>query len=473
MSGEVGKQWELPVGVLLLLAPLAHPLLIPVVGVASHLLWFAHVLPVALVTFRLGRRGALATAGVSLLMVVGGERLLGGGYGEPAAWSTAAGLGGAVFFANALVAAFALHARRLARQYRLLFQTVSLGILLTDREGRILDANPSAAGTLGCPIPELRGLPLLFFLSNPGARSMEELERDGGWTGALEIRRGETSRVVQVFLGAVWNPETGQYQVIVSDRTAEILRDQEVQRTSKLATLGAAMAGLAHELKNPLTVILAGAESGVSSCPSPSPCGEILDIVQDQGRRMLSLLDELLGFSRAGGNGSVTRIRQFLPRLLKIQQMALPPGIRIRHRLDWSGPIPADPLKVEQVMLNLVANAADALRHSGREEGHIDIVVRREEGKVLLEVADDGPGISPPVLSILFQPFVTTRPPGEGTGLGLAISRRLARSMGGDLTAANRKEGGACFVLELPAGTATRQPLEGPPPISPQPASGG
>jgi len=105
-----------------------------------------------------------------------------------------------------------------------------------------------------------------------------------------------------------------------------------------------------------------------------------------------------------------------------------------------------------QVLLNLLVNAADAVELvTPSRPAHIGVGARRVDGGVRVVVEDNGPGFAPEVLSRLFEPFFTTKPPGKGTGLGLALCREFVSRAGGSLQAENRPEGGARFVLRMPA----------------------
>lgn len=156
MLKERGFRPWVAVGALLAL-PALHPLLIPFIGVPSHLLWWVHVLPVALVTFRRGQRRGLAMLVVSALLVLWGERVFGAGYGRPASWGTAWALTIALAATNVLVAGFAVYARRVARRYDLLFDNAASAILWTDAEDRIVAANPATGELFACGMEELRG----------------------------------------------------------------------------------------------------------------------------------------------------------------------------------------------------------------------------------------------------------------------------------------------------------------------------
>lgn len=462
------RRWErgtetLVVAVFYLL-PLAHPFLIPLVGVPSHLLWWAQVLPVALLTYRHGRLGGGLAMALSTVMVVAGERSFGMGYGSPASWETTLSLAVALQLTNVLVVVFALYARASAARYRVLFHRVNLGVIRTREDGRIIEANRTAAEILACSRSELKGENLLGIITHPPIPSMEALEARGAWEGEVEIGTGAQARTLHAFVAGIRDRDAGGFQVLLSDRSVEVLRDRELERKAKLATLGEALAGVAHELKNPLTAIIAQAQLGQMSPGATENTTDALKVVEEQGHRMKEMIGELLGFSRKETDGGETNLHELIPRLVKVHGLALGRSVRLTHTIRWEGRVAGNGTKIEQILLNLISNAGDALSEGGVEDARVRVTLEEEAGQALVVVSDNGPGIPKEVLPGIFQPFVTTKPEGQGTGLGLAISRRLARSMGGDLVASNQTEGGARFILTLPTvtGTVTR-PIPGHP----------
>lgn len=454
--------WALAVGAFLV--PVAHPLLLPLVGVASHLLWWAHVLPVALVTYSYGRKALLPALGASVLWLTAGERLFGAGYGVPADWATVGSLAVALLFTELLVGGFALYARSVSGRYQLLFMNTETGILRTSQKGEVLEVNPAGERILGRRRQDLLGrrieeLPGLSSLPGPAA-----IQAAGGWTGSLELPGEGGSRVRHLVAIAARQKEPPGHQLLLMDRTVEFSAETEKERQRKLATLGEALAGVAHELKNPLTVILAHGSMVRDGYPHERE--GLLGVIEEmrrQGERMKELIEELLGYSRPAGEGSETDLVRLLNRLVRIEEMIRGRKIRLANRVRCDGPVGLPEARLEQIVTNLLSNAAEAL---GDEGGQIELRCWEEEDRVIVEVADSGPGIPPELLDEIFHPFVTTKGASGGTGLGLAISRRLARAMGGDLTARNRDSGGAAFRLALPVRPGAGAG-EGPPPEPP------
>ncbi len=432
----------------LTLAPALHPLLIPWAGVASHLLWWVHVLPVAMLVYRYGSVALVSSIVGSVGLLVLGERLFGFGYGVPADRATIVSLSIALAFTEALVAGFALYTRRVTRGYRILFEGTENGVIRTDAEGRILEVNPAAEAVLGKSRGQMLGTRIGSIEGLKDLPPLSVIESRGGWTGSIETDEDESVRTSHYIVAAFGQDDPEGHQVILMDRTKEVAAELEWSRQRKLATLGESLAGVAHELRNPLAVIMAEIELARTD-PDVSR-EELLESMSGIGRqaeRIRGLADELLGYSRAPSGEGTVRIDKLLRRLLKIEEMVRGRAIRWEERIEWEGEVRVPELRLEQVVTNLLSNAAEAM-----VEGRGELHCRREGERIEIEVLDTGPGIPEELMDRIFSPFVTTRGDSGGTGLGLAISRRLAIAMGGTLTARNRPTGGAAFHLSLPVG---------------------
>lgn len=124
-------------------------------------------------------------------------------------------------------------------------------------------------------------------------------------------------------------------------------------------------------------------------------------------------------------------------------------GAQVETTVDPALCVAFDPVRLEQVLVNLLGNALDAVE--GQPQRHIALRASRTGDRVRVQVDDSGPGIAASALPHLFEPFFTTKPPGQGLGLGLVISAGIVQDHGGQIHAANRPEGGAMFTLDLPA----------------------
>jgi signal transduction histidine kinase len=225
-------------------------------------------------------------------------------------------------------------------------------------------------------------------------------------------------------------------------------REREVLRAEQLAAVGQLAAGVAHELRNPLTSIKMLVQTGREDIAARGVPADDLDIIELEIRRMEKCLQTFLDFARP------PRLeRRPLDLALPVERtLALVAGRARKQHVDvhFTRPVPpvvveADLEQLQQLLVNLALNALDAMPHGG--ELHVTIAPL-ERGHVELRVGDSGPGIAPDLLPRLFHPFVSGKE--TGLGLGLVISRRIAEGHGGTLFAGNHAEGGAFFVLRLP-----------------------
>lgn len=238
---------------------------------------------------------------------------------------------------------------------------------------------------------------------------------------------------------------------------------QQMEVLSRLA------AGVAHEVNNPLSFILSNLSyvrtelEAVLSGGMPSDPGELRDACNDAytgAQRIRRVVQGVMRFGR--GKEPQRQPIPVHPALEEAVAMAeLGSGIRLVRDYEQVPPVWAGESDLSQVFLNLLLNAAQALRNSGCEQPLIRLCTRvREDGRVAVEVQDNGPGIAPEHMERIFEPFFTTRPVGEGTGLGLSICHGIITSLGGELRAQSAPGQGATFQVLLPR--APVQPLMDP-----------
>lgn len=225
----------------------------------------------------------------------------------------------------------------------------------------------------------------------------------------------------------------------------------EIQRVARLHTLGAVVAGVSHEVGNALQTAVLPLELVRRKVGTGAPeVTRHLDQIEHGCETAMRIVGNVLQAARQASSEKVpVSLPEVARRTLELKGYDLRrAGITVQLELSSDlPPIMGVPSELQQVLLNLVTNAQDALRENGRG-GSIAIVGFVERERVVVEVRDDGPGVPPETLPRLFEPFYTTKP--DGTGLGLAISSDIVRGLGGELTAANRPEGGAVFRVSLP-----------------------
>ncbi|HMV69003.1 MAG TPA: ATP-binding protein [Myxococcota bacterium] len=229
---------------------------------------------------------------------------------------------------------------------------------------------------------------------------------------------------------------------------------RKLEEEHRLAALGTMAAGLAHEIRNPLTG-LKGAAQVLEEEPMTDGARDMLQVIVDEVHRLDHVVTRFLDFARPLVlHRAPDSIHRLVHHTVALARAGAPPGVEIVIDADPDLPrVDLDAARVTQVLLNLVTNAL----HAVGDEGSVVVRTRRVIGRagrdeVEVSVTDDGPGLSPEVMSQLFTPFFTTRP--GGTGLGLAICKRIVALHGGQLEALAAPERGATFVVRLPLLTA-------------------
>jgi two-component system NtrC family sensor kinase len=232
----------------------------------------------------------------------------------------------------------------------------------------------------------------------------------------------------------------------------ELTRTQaQLIHAEKLSAVGELASGLAHEINNPLTTILGHAHLLLEESDLGSPLRDRLSIIAEETARAARIVQNLLLFARPYPlERRPCSLGEQVGRVLALTEFQLQrDGVRVVTELSDCPPMWADENQVQQVLLNLVQNAQQAMAaHAGPRV--VTIRTRPAGDMVAVEVLDSGPGIPADALPRVFDPFFTTKAPGQGSGLGLSVSYGIVREHGGRIRAENRPEGGAVFTVELP-----------------------
>ena len=246
---------------------------------------------------------------------------------------------------------------------------------------------------------------------------------------------------------------------VYRDLTAQRVFHSKLLQTEKLAALGQMVSGIAHELSNPLTSIVGYAHRLLARQDLPGRTEEVRQIYQEAERAGTILRQLLLNARETLPERRPVSLNQTVQSVMDLHRFSLA-AEKIRVEIDLAPALPfvqGDPGHLQQVLMNLVGNARQALEQQ-EEGGTIRLrTLRIGERRVMLEVADNGPGIPPAILARIFDPFFTTKPAGVGTGLGLAIVLRVVREHGGQVHVLSPPQGGAVFQIELPAAAETAQ----------------
>jgi signal transduction histidine kinase/FixJ family two-component response regulator len=243
-------------------------------------------------------------------------------------------------------------------------------------------------------------------------------------------------------------------------RQGERQNQSKLLQTEKMAALGQLVSGIAHELNNPLTAIMGYGQLLLGHGLLAAQLSEASKIYQE-AERARRIVKNLLYFARENPpERSRVDVNEIVERTLALRSYELKVE-NIAVKCDLAGNLPetmADPHQLQQVVLNLLVNAEQALLE-GRGQGTVEIKTRLLPGdRISLQISDDGPGIPREIASRIFDPFFTTKPSGVGTGLGLSIVYGIVRQHGGEITAENMSGGGARFSVELPVIAAPARP---------------
>jgi signal transduction histidine kinase len=231
---------------------------------------------------------------------------------------------------------------------------------------------------------------------------------------------------------------------------------RQVIRQERLAAVGQLVSGVAHEINNPLQAILGFAELLQMQPDVPDSVKGDLRLIQKESARACNIIRNLALFARQQpGEAAPVRLTDVITSVAELRQRRLESEqIELRVEDRSTQYVSAILTELQQVLLNFVVNAEQAIVASGRLPGRITIRSRDLDDRVVLEVEDTGPGIPADNEAKLFQPFYTTKPVGQGTGLGLSISYGIIDSLGGRIGYRSAPAGGAIFYFDLPAASA-------------------
>jgi PAS domain S-box-containing protein len=349
------------------------------------------------------------------------------------------------------------------RYIRSVVESLREGLIGLDPEGRITAWNATMERWSGIPGAEMTGRALLDvnpnFKHEVVAEPLRRLLRGEIEELKLDAVEHETLRRGRV----VWNVSGSLVRqdgrpagavLLIEDITQRVGLERATQQSEKLAALGTLAAGLAHELNNPIGIISTRAELMLLDAEAralPEDVAEDLRVIQRHAQRVARITQGLLSFARSssGQPGRVDLNRVVEETLLLVEKMIATGGVVIRRALAPDlPPVWGDANALQQVVMNLLTNARDAVKGGG--EISIETSATPEaSGRVQLVVHDTGRGIPPEVLPKVFDPFFTTK--AEGTGLGLSISYGIVRDHRGTVDVRSTPGEGTTFVLTFQA----------------------
>jgi len=372
-------------------------------------------------------------------------------------------------------AAEAVH-REAEERIRAVFDESALGMIVIDRNGHALESNRAFQHLLGYGQDELSAMSTTDYTHAADRAANEQALTDvfAGVTDGSEletryIARDGSEIWARVHVSPVQAPSGSPRMAVatVEDVTAHKALEEQLRRASKMEALGRLAGGVAHDFNNLLTVVNGYADLLIDALGDDERAADALEI-RRAGDRATELTSQLLAFGRRGSRQLEpvdlnARIAALVPMLRRLLGEAIDFDVRLDPAI---GAVEADPSQLDQVVMNLVVNARDAMLSGGSLKlttSRIDSPA--SEGShdanrtwARLEISDTGVGIEPAVLDRIFEPFFTTKQKGRGTGLGLAPVSGIVQRMAGRIRVDSSVGNGARFIVDLPMSKGAPAP---------------
>ena len=333
-------------------------------------------------------------------------------------------------------------------------------IISTDKEGMVVLFNKGAEVLLGYRREEVFGqrVTLLYESEERAKEVMRQMRERGGRVAGFEtILRAKGGSIIPVLISAsILYDEEGEEAGTVGfnkDLRERKRAKEQLIRSDKLAALGSLTAGVSHEVLNPLNIIMMSFQLMIEDRETPPEIVRQLRVLDEQAHRISKITQELTYFGRQREperrfidlNEAVSRTLGLLEKELGLRNIAV--ELRFSDGLE---DILADQDQLQQVVLNLLTNAQDAMPDGGLLILSTEVVEADGQRFVELRVEDTGKGIAPEHLGKLFDPFFTTKAEGEGTGIGLSICHGIVEAHGGSIWAESDLGRGTTFIIQLP-----------------------
>lgn len=337
------------------------------------------------------------------------------------------------------------------------------GILAIDDQGMIDSANSAAVAMFGYQREELIGSNVSMLMPSP------DRERHDGYlesylrTGKPQVigigrevtgkRKDGEEFPLYLAVSEAWDGRRKIFTGILRDLTALRLAEERAKAAEELASLSIITAGIAHDIGTPMNVILGYADMLRDSLENPKDRRRA-EVISDQVRRVTDLLQTLMNIARPQ---KAARRPVLLGKVLEhaldfFQEKLRTRNIAVDRRIDPDARIVGDRDRLEQMFLNLIVNACDAMAEGGLLTASLEVA---NDGNVAVTIEDTGHGIEPADLARIFEPFYSSKERGKGTGLGLVVSRSIVLEHGGKIEVESDLGKGTRFLLEFPASPAS------------------
>jgi len=271
----------------------------------------------------------------------------------------------------------------------------------------------------------------------------------------VEQVQGQDNNIYEVTFYPLFSDQGTVHDVVCYTKNITEKKEVErrIQQTEKLVAVGQLAAGVAHEINNPLGVILCYTDLLKENATGNEALTNDIKIIERHAENCRRIVADLLDFSRSKKtriDKQYVSVNEVVDNVLSmVQQQFLKKQIKLIRHLDHSlPPCLLDSSRMQQVLLNLIMNSAQAIGSNGK----IVISTGSGDNNILIEIEDDGPGINKDILNKIFDPFFSTKEPGQGTGLGLSVSYGIIHEHGGDIKVQSSPGQGARFIITMPSG---------------------
>ena len=352
------------------------------------------------------------------------------------------------------------------KKYHEIFNNIPNPVFVLDFDNlTIIDCNDSVEAVYGFRKYDVINTPFLdLFPEDERNRCVATMRTSTEITQAKQLNHKGFPLFVNIRISPSEYPGRKVLLVTTSDITKRLETEQQLIQTSKMATLGEMATGIAHELNQPLSVIKTASSFSIKKIDKNEPIEDeilsnILIKIDRNVDRATKIINHMRQFARKSDmDFEKVQINEVLQRAFEIfsQQLKLR-GIEVVWEIEKGLPkINADPSRLEQVFINLLLNARDAIEEKWGPkelkmcEKKIILTTRSDAQYVICQVCDTGKGVPETIKDKIFEPFYTTKEVGKGTGLGLSISYGIIKDCGGSIRVVPNKPEGACFIIKFP-----------------------
>ena len=346
-----------------------------------------------------------------------------------------------------------------------IIESINVGVMVVNLHGRITNWNGALEQIYGLKREQVIGHRITEVFQSEMLRALRDLMERSEWQQGEPVNvykfraRSADGRDLTLNISlAALQSKTAEIEgslIAIEDVTERVSLEEQVQQSDKLSSIGLLAAGVAHEVNTPLAGISSYSQMLMQQIPDTDPRHQLLEKIYRQTSRASSIVNNLLNFSRVSDSRytlvDLNRVIDDTIQLLEAQLRNTDIEVVRCYAADL--PLaPGDAPKLQQVLMNLILNARDAMPQGGT----LEISTGWDGDSVLINVRDTGHGIAPEHLAKIYDPFFTTKQIGKGTGLGLAVSYGIVRDHGGHISVESKPGEGALFQITLPLA-ATRQ----------------